>query len=117
MEKHIMEEQKLEYRTPLQWGDLDPYRRGRTHVGMWAWLLQRVSAVCIVIFLTLHIIFTYKPFLQFMLLLTVAFHAALGLRVILLDCNLADVKQQRKLIYWLLGIGLAVVLLVWGIVY
>ena len=39
---------ELEYRKPLQWGEIDPYRRGRTHVVMWAWLLQRVSAVFIV---------------------------------------------------------------------
>ena len=25
---------ELEYRKPLQWGEIDPYRRGRTHVGM-----------------------------------------------------------------------------------
>lgn len=111
------QQQKFEYRTPLQWGDLDPYRRGRTHVGMWAWLMQRISAVFIVVFLTLHLFFTYKPFLQFMLLVVVAFHAALGLRVILLDFNLADIKRQRSLVYWLPGMGLAVVLLVWGIIY
>lgn len=112
-----MEESKLNLRNPMQWGELDPYRRGRTHVGMWAWILQRVSAVCIVIFLTMHLFFTYKPFIQFMLLTTLAFHAALGLRVILLDFNLIDVRHQRSLIYWLLGIGAAVVLLVWGCIY
>ena len=78
---------ELEYRKPLQWGEIDPYRRGRTHVGMWAWLLQRVSAVFIVFLLVLHLCFTYKPYLQFLLLLAVAFHASLGLRVILLPCN------------------------------
>ena len=46
---------ELEYRKPLQWGEIDPYRRGRTHVGMWAWLLQRVSAVFIVFLLVLHL--------------------------------------------------------------
>ncbi|MBZ2172962.1 succinate dehydrogenase [Nitratidesulfovibrio sp. SRB-5] len=112
-----MEQSKFEYRAPLQWGDLDPYRRERTHVGMWAWLIQRFSAVLIVIFLTLHLFFTYKPFLQFMLLVAVALHAALGLRVILLDFNLADIKRQRNLVYWLPGIGLALVLLIWGIIY
>lgn len=112
-----MEQHKFEHRTPLQWGDLDPYRRGRTHVGMWAWLMQRISAVFIVVFLTLHLFFTYKPFLQFMLLVAVAFHAALGLRVILLDLDLADIRRQRNLAYWLPGLGLVVVLLVWGIIY
>ena len=55
-----MNTSELEYRKPLQWGEIDPYRRGRTHVGMWAWLLQRVSAVFIVFLLVLHLCFTYK---------------------------------------------------------
>ena len=112
-----MESTKLNTRSPLQWGELDPYRRGRTHVGMWAWLLQRISAVCIVVFLTLHLFFTYKPFLQFLLLTAVAFHGALGLRVILLDFNLVSIQRQRTLVYWLLGIGMALVLLIWGLIY
>ena len=112
-----VENAKMNVRDPLQWGELDPYRRGRAHVGMWAWLLQRASAVCIVVFLTLHVFFTYKPFIQFLLLATVAFHAALGLRVILLDFNLVSIKKQRALVYWLPGIGIALALLVWGLTY
>ncbi len=112
-----MREMKSEARSPLQWGELDPYRRGRTHVGMWAWLLQRISAVGIVIFLVLHLFYTYKPFVQFMLLTVLAFHAALGLRVILLDLNLVNIKYQRDLIYWLLGIAVALVLIVWFVIY
>ena len=107
----------LEYRKPMQWGEVDPYRRGRSHVGMWAWLLQRVSAIFIVVFLCLHVFFTYKPYLQFLLLLTVVFHAALGLRVILLDFNLVNVKHQRWLIPWLLGIGLVILGLVECFIY
>ena len=107
----------LEYRKPMQWGEVDPYRRGRSHVGMWAWLLQRVSAIFIVVFLCLHVFFTYKPYLQFLLLLTVVFHAALGLRVILLDFNLVNVTHQRWLIPWLLGIGLVILGLVWCFIY
>lgn len=108
---------ELEYRKPLQWGEVDPYRRGRSHAGMWAWLLQRVSAIMIIVFLCLHIVFTYKPYLQFLLLLTVVFHAALGLRVILLDFNIVNVKYQRWLIPWVLGIGLVILGLVWGFIY
>ena len=107
----------LEYRKPLQWGEVDPYRRGRSHVGMWAWLLQRVSAIMIIVFLSLHLVFTYKPYLQFLLLLTVVFHAALGVRVILLDFNLVNVKHQRWLIPWLLGVGIVILTLVWCFIY
>ena len=107
----------LEYRKPLQWGEVDPYRRGRSHVGMWAWLLQRISAIMIIVFLCLHVVFTYKPYLQFLLLLTVVFHAALGLRVILLDFNIVNVKYQRWLIPWIMGIGLVILGLVWCFIY
>ena len=104
-------------RKPLQWGEIDPYRRGRTHVGMWAWLLQRISAILIVLLLFLHICFTYKPYLQFLLFLTVVFHAALGLRVILLDFNLVNIKYQRYLIPILLGAGLIILTFVWLAIY
>ena len=108
---------EMEYRKPLQWGEVDPYRRERTYVGMWAWLLQRISAIFIVVFLILHIFFTYKPYLQFLLLLTVVFHAALGIRVILLDCNLANIKHQRYLIPILLGAGLILLAFTWLFIY
>ncbi len=52
-----------------------------------------------------------------MLLITVAFHAALGLRVIILDCNLVDIKNHRKLIYVLLGITVAIALAVFAAIY
>ena len=112
-----MKTPEMEYRKPLQWGEVDPYRRGRTHVGMWAWLLQRISAVLIIVLVSLHLVYTYKPFLQFLLLLTLVFHAALGIRVILLDCNLVNIKYQRYLIPWLLGIGLAILAFVWLVIY
>ena len=107
----------LEYRKPLQWGEIDPYRRGRTHVGMWAWLLQRISAILIIVCLCLHLFFPYKPFVQFLLLLMLVFHATLGVRVILLDFNLVNVKYHRWLIPWLLGIGLVILALVWALIY
>ncbi len=117
MENKEMNTPDLKYREPLQWGELDPYRRGRAHVGMWAWLLQRISAVMIIVFLCLHVFFTYKPYLQFLLLLTVVFHAALGVRVILLDFNLSDIKHHRWLIPVVLGFGLFLMALVWIFVY
>lgn len=64
--------------------------------GMWAWLFQRVSAILILLFLTLHFFLPYRRPLQFLLLLVVAFHASLGLRVILVDLG-ANVKTQKVL--------------------
>ena len=106
-----------EYRKPLQWGEFDPNRRKNMYVGMWAWMWQRISALAIIVLLALHITLTYKPWLQFLLLLAVTFHAALGLRVILLDFNLVNVKYQRALILGLTGLGLVVFVLIWKSVY
>jgi succinate dehydrogenase / fumarate reductase cytochrome b subunit len=97
----------------MQWGELDPHRRENAKIGMWAWLWQRISALAIVVLLALHITLTYKLFVQFLLLLVVAFHAALGLRVILLDFNLVDVKYQRALVWGLMTLGVVVVATIW----
>lgn len=107
----------IEYRKPLQWGELDPHRHAGTRIGMWAWLWQRISALAIIVMLALHVTLTYKPAIQFLLLLTVTFHAALGLRVILLDFNLVGVKYQRALIWGLLALGLAVMFIIWRWIY
>ena len=105
------------YRKPLQWGEFDPNRRKNMFVGMWAWMWQRISAIAIVFLLALHVTLTYKPWLQFLLLLAVTFHATLGLRVILLDFNLVNVKYQRALIWGLTGLGLVVMAIIWQSIY
>ena len=104
-------------RKPLQWGESDPNRRKNMFVGMWAWMWQRISAIAIVFLLALHITLTYKPWLQFLLLLAVTFHATLGLRVILLDFNIVKVKYQRALVWSLTGMGLIVFILIWRSIY
>lgn len=113
----MMNTPELEYRKPLRWGEIDPYRRGRAHVGMWAWLLQRVSAVFVVVLLILHLSFTYKPAIQFLLLLAVTLHASLGLRVILLDFNMAQISSARRLVPWTLGLGCLAALIAWFAIY
>lgn len=107
----------IDYRKPLTWGEQDPHRRENARIGMWAWLAQRISALAIIVFLTLHVTLTYKPLIQFLLLLALTFHAALGLRVILLDFNLVGVKYQRALIWGLVGLGLLVMSLIWYSIY
>jgi succinate dehydrogenase/fumarate reductase cytochrome b subunit len=67
-----------------------------TFPGMWAWLFQRISAIFILLFLTLHFFLPYRRPLQFLLLLVVAFHASLGIRVFLIDLG-ANVKAQKIL--------------------
>ena len=108
---------KMQIREPLTWVEFDPHRRRNTNVGMWAWIWQRISAIAIIFFLGLHIVLTYKPVIQFLLLMTVIFHAALGIRVILLDFNLVNVKYRNLLIAGLLGLGLIVFILIWTSIY
>lgn len=84
---------------------------------MWAWLWQRISALAIVVLLALHVTLTYKPLIQLLLLLAVTFHAALGLRVILLDFNLVNVKYQRMLVWGLMALGAVVTTAIWVSIY
>ena len=61
----------------------------------------------------LNLTLTYRPTIQFLLLMTLTFHAVLGLRVILLDFNLVNVKYQKALIGILLAAGIAALAIVW----
>ena len=105
------------YRRHLRWGEHDPHRRANTPLSMWAWLWQRISALLIVVLLVLHITLPYKLAIQFLLLLTVTFHATLGLRVILLDFNLVSVRHHKKLAIGLPIAGLIVLAIVWKAIY
>ena len=113
-----MEREKVfEHRKPLKWGEQDPNRWKNTPVGMWAWLWQRISALAIIFLLVLHLTLTYKPIIQFLLLMTVTFHAVLGLRVILLDFNIVNVKYQKALIAGLGATGVLMILIIWTGIY
>jgi len=81
--------------------------------GMWAWLLQRVSAILILLFLILHFFLPYRRPLQFLLLLVVAFHASLGIRVLLIDLG-ANVKTQKVLFIVFLFLAFLGLLGVWN---
>jgi succinate dehydrogenase/fumarate reductase cytochrome b subunit len=81
--------------------------------GMWAWLIQRVSAILILLFLTLHFFLPYRRPLQFLLLLVVALHASLGIRVFLIDLG-AEVKTQRTLFILSLLLAAFALFFVWN---
>jgi succinate dehydrogenase/fumarate reductase cytochrome b subunit len=111
------EEKKAAFRYPLIRGELDPNRWRSTQAGMWAWLWQRISALAIIALLAIHITLPYRPLIQFLLLLTVVSHVTLGLRVILLDFGLVNVKYQKALIGGLAAFGAVIFVLVWTGVY
>ena len=112
-----MGDKAIEYRKPLQRGELDPHRTENTRAGMWAWIGQRASALALVVLVALHLALTYNRLIQFLLLVVIAFHAALGLRVILLDFNLVSVKYHRALIWGLVALGLIVTAIIWVKIY
>jgi succinate dehydrogenase / fumarate reductase cytochrome b subunit len=113
----MQQDTEIKYREPLRKGELDVNRWRSTRVGMWAWIWQRISALAILVFLGLHLTLTYKPVIQFFLLMTVTFHAVLGIRVILLDFNIVNVKYQKALIAGLGALGIAMFIIVWTQIY
>jgi succinate dehydrogenase / fumarate reductase cytochrome b subunit len=112
-----LDDKPVQYRKHLQMGENDPHRRRSTPLSMWAWLWQRISALLIVVLLVLHISLPYKLPIQFLLLLTVTFHATLGLRVILLDFNLVSIKYHKALAVGLPILGLIIFVVVWRAIY
>ena len=111
------EEKRAEFRNPLRRNELDPNRWRSTQAGMWAWLWQRISALVIIVLLAIHVTLPHRPLIQFLLLLTVVFHVTLGLRVILLDFGLVNVKYQKDLIGGLAALGAVIFVLVWTGIY
>lgn len=91
--------------------DLQVWRS--TFLGMWAWLGQRISAILIIVFLTLHFLLPYRRPIQFLLLLVLVAHASLGIRVMLIDLG-ANVKTQKFLFIVLLLAGLFFLVWIWN---
>ncbi len=92
-------------------GDAQVWRN--TLPGMWAWLLQRISAIFILVFLILHFFLPYRRPMQFLLLLAVAIHASLGIRVLLIDLG-ANVKTQKFLFLTFVLLALLTLLGIWS---
>jgi succinate dehydrogenase/fumarate reductase cytochrome b subunit len=91
----------------------DPRAWRSTLPGMWAWLLQRVSAILILFFVVLHLFLPYRRPLQFLLLFVVAFHACLGIRVLLIDLG-ANVKTQKALFGACVAVAVLALVVVWS---
>ncbi len=65
-----------------------------TQTGMWAWLLQRFSALLSVLFVVLHLVYPYQVYIQACMVFFICMHVALGLRVILLDIGTRATFQK-----------------------
>jgi succinate dehydrogenase / fumarate reductase cytochrome b subunit len=93
------------------WTSRDAWRG--TRAGLWAWLLQRVAALALVVVVVLHL---RNPFLrpvQATLLALVLLHGLLGLRSILLDFAL-PVRLHRALFVAALVLAGLLFAVVWG---
>jgi succinate dehydrogenase/fumarate reductase cytochrome b subunit len=92
---------------------MDPMVWRSTLPGMWAWLLQRISAILILLLLVLHFLLPYRRPMQFLLLLVVAIHASLGIRVFLIDLG-TNVKTQKVLFILSLLLAAFGLLFIWN---
>ncbi len=104
--------------------------RYRVRVGMFAWLLHRLTGIGLVLYLILHVwglksltdkeafnalISGYHAPIfklgEFLLLVAVTYHAINGLRVVLID--FLGWSPQQKRLFWTLG-GVALLIIVVG---
>ena len=77
------------------------------YLGMWAWLFQRASSVLLMVLLPWHWVNPYSRPVRIAVLFFVIFHAAAGVRVMILDLGLAE-RWHRGLVWTLAGIALII---------
>jgi succinate dehydrogenase / fumarate reductase cytochrome b subunit len=77
------------------------------YLGMWTWLFQRASSLILMVLLPWHWVNPYSRPVRIAVLFFVVFHAAAGVRVMLLDFGLVE-RWQRGLVWTLAGIGLII---------
>ncbi|MEX2541223.1 MAG: hypothetical protein WD314_05420 [Trueperaceae bacterium] len=102
-----------------------PSELSRGAYGAWAWLLQRLSALLLLVLLPIKIwsgyVFTGKasgpaglaslhvdPVIDGLLLFALAFHVLFGLRVVLIDLGMARHSATLFKLSLLLAVGLSV---------
>jgi succinate dehydrogenase / fumarate reductase cytochrome b subunit len=99
----------------------------RSRGGMWPWLGQRVTAVLVIVTITVHLLLTHYVAVgelsfdnigdrlaggavlvnDIVLLVAVVYHALNGLRMVVLDWGLSSVPGRRvfDVVLWLVGIA------------
>ncbi len=104
--------------------------------GMWSWLFQRITAVLLIVCLTIHLIFTHilsigelsyenvanrlahgtLTAVDIILLMAAIYHALNGLRMVLLDYWLTSRVRARAVTYALWAVGIAFLIYgIWGL--
>ena len=77
--------------------------------GMWAWLIQRVAAVLLLVVIAAHLVNPFRRGVQAALLALALLHALLGVRALLLDVGV-PVRWHRAL--FAAAVALAAVLFI-----
>jgi len=108
----------------------------RSRGGMWPWLGQRVTAVLVIVTITLHLVLTHYIAIgelsfdnigdrlaggsvlvnDIVLLVAVVYHALNGLRMVVLDWGLSNVAGRRLFdaVLWSVGV-LSVAFGIWAL--
>ena len=93
-----------------EWTSAEGWRG--TSTGMWAWLIQRVAAIALLLVVALHLVNPFRRGLQAALLALVLLHALLGVRALLLDVGL-PLRWHRGLFALALILAAALFGVVW----
>ena len=83
-----------------------------TKAGMWAWLLQRLAALLLVVVIVLHLRNPFERTAQAALLGLVLLHGLLGVRAIVLDVGLPE-RWHRALFGAAIALGAIIFAVVW----
>lgn len=93
-----------------RWTDAESWRA--TKAGMWAWLVQRLAALLLILVIALHLRNPFARAVQACLLGLVLLHGLLGVRAILLDFGL-PARWHRALLAGAVGLGAIIFAVVW----
>jgi succinate dehydrogenase hydrophobic anchor subunit len=77
------------------------------YLGMWTWIFQRAAALILLVLLPWHWVNPSSRPVRIAVLFLVIFHAAAGVRVMLLDFGLAE-RWHRGLVWALASLGLII---------
>jgi succinate dehydrogenase hydrophobic anchor subunit len=94
------------------WASAEGWRG--TKAGMWAWLVQRLAALLLIVVIILHLRNPFIRAVQAALLGLVLLHGLLGVRVILLDVGL-PIRWHRMLLASAMALGVILFAIVWGL--
>ncbi len=92
-------------------------------VSMWAWILQRITALLTIIVMVIHILRNQFGVITpggrlvaiDLLILLVTYHALNGLRVVLIE-TIGGTAERADQLFWIV-LGLSIIFLAWWLVY